>query len=231
VSGRLYYDDDSSGDYNAGDRPIYKRQVFLVPDNGGAPIYRLTDNDGKYSFDIVPSSSSKINWKLKPSLKGDVLNSPALSRSYYDLSAVNNNTSQDFVFKGIPPSGSNVVLKGKIYKDNNDNGTYDTGDVVAPGVTVFLRNATDADAGNGGFYTTTSDSNGDYSFIDTTGGVYKIWFALPDGKKETTSSCNDNDGVLPDDWSADNACGGIVFHTRTYLRGSTPTMDFGYTNK
>ena len=225
VSGRFYYDDDSSGDYNAGDRPIYKRQVFLVPDNGEAPIYRLTDNDGKYSFDIVPTSTSGIKWALKPSLKGKLLNSPTLVSGYKNLGEVNVDTNQDFVFTGTTAGASNVVLKGKVYIDKNDNGAYDEGtDTPAPNVTIYLRNKTLADAGNGGFYTTTSDSNGDYSFIDTTGGEYKIWFALPYGKKETTCDASV-------DWSADSLCGGIVFHTRNYSLGDTPTMDFGYTNK
>jgi|GEM_PF-2418250 len=227
VSGRLYYDDNNSSGYNTGDRPIYNKRMILTPSDGSTSLNVFTDLNGAYEFSIAPTSDSGINWKIRTTTysSSDTLTSPTMGvDDYFDLTAVNNDTTQDFVFTGTPPSGTNVVLKGKVYEDNNGNGTYDNSDVVAPGVTLFLRNATDADAGNGGFYTTTSDSNGDYSFIDTTGGEYKIWFALPYGKKETTCDASV-------DWSADSLCGGIVFHTRNYSLGDTPTMDFGYTNK
>jgi hypothetical protein len=234
VSGRVYRDDDANGVYSHGDRPIYKRQIFLVPKDGSAPIYFLTNHDGMYYFQVEKNSN---NWHLKqPTLKDGTILSPTFnSGGYLDLGTIDSDKTYDIRFEGISTSSTNVIIKGRVYEDKNGNGVYDEGtDSPAPNINVFLRNKADADAGNGGgFYTSYSSATGSYSFVLYKGGEYKIWFALPTGKKETTSpSCKSSQtSTVHDDWSADDNCGGIVFHTREFNLNKVYTMDFGFADK
>jgi uncharacterized protein (TIGR03118 family) len=76
-------------------------------------------------------------------------------------------------------------IAGTVFNDLNDNGVLDTGEQGLSARTVFLdENGTGQP--NGANPTTTTDSNGNYSFTGLTPGTYTVREVLPTGAQLTT---------------------------------------------
>lgn len=64
-----------------------------------------------------------------------------------------------------------AAISGTLYRDNDNNGTFNTGDVTLPaGITVRLINPTD----NSTVATTTTAADGTYTFARVNNGTYRI---------------------------------------------------------
>jgi sugar/nucleoside kinase (ribokinase family) len=107
-----------------------------------------------------------------------------------------------------------ATIQGTTFMDRNDNGLKDSGEpLLLTKPTLFIRHNPTADAGEGGFYTTEADENGNYSFILYDTGSYTIWSEMPHGWHQTTPARGQ----------------GIAFYDFTVSNNEqTVTIDFGF---
>jgi SdrD B-like domain/Ricin-type beta-trefoil lectin domain-like/Secretion system C-terminal sorting domain len=157
VSGKLYCDNNNNGIFDNGDVVAAGVTVELI---NGTTRTATTDSNGDYSFTDLPLGSYKINYPS--TANGKPLVSTDMKTVTLTVLQPDSEDNNGRYFKAAP-KGS---VSGKLYCDNNNNGIFDNGDVVAAGVTVELINGTTR--------TATTDSNGDYSFTDLPLGSYKI---------------------------------------------------------
>jgi len=76
-----------------------------------------------------------------------------------------------------------ATLQGTMFLDDNQNGLKNQAESPLANETVFLR---DNAASEGGFYTTQTDSNGNYSFLLHNTGPYTLWNEIPIGWQQTS---------------------------------------------
>jgi len=94
---------------------------------------------------------------------------------YWSVDSNGNQEAQNtktFTIKG------SYTLTGTVYNDTNQNGFQDTGEIGYSGATITL------DSGQ----STTSDSNGSYSFANLPAGTYTETLTLPTGYTVTTTN-------------------------------------------
>ncbi len=108
----------------------------------------------------------------------------------------------------------NGTVQGTTFMDENNNGLKDSGEPAhLTKTTLFIRHNPTADAGEGGFYTTETDENGNYSFILYDTGSYTIWAGMPHGWHQTAPARGE----------------GIAFYDFTLSNNQqTLTIDFGF---
>ena len=85
----------------------------------------------------------------------------------------------------LPATGLAATIQGQSVLDPNDNGVVDTCEQPRANTTIFLRDNNAANAGQGGFFTTTTDANGRYSFVSLNPGPFTIWSDIPWGQRQT----------------------------------------------
>jgi uncharacterized repeat protein (TIGR01451 family) len=112
----------------------------------------------------------------------------------------------------LPSTAQAATIQGTAFIDMNNNGTFESCEPPRAGATIYIRNNTLADAGQGGFYTTTTDANGRYSSISHNADPFTIWTDVPWGQKQTAPVAGE----------------GMVMHDFTIANSSdTVTVDFG----
>lgn len=74
------------------------------------------------------------------------------------------------------------TISSRVFLDGACDGVYNIGDAGVPGVTVDLYTANGVFTGR----TTTTDSQGNYTFTDVPDGSYEVQFVLPQGLDFTT---------------------------------------------
>jgi protocatechuate 3,4-dioxygenase beta subunit len=92
---------------------------------------------------------------------------------------------------------NNGAITAAVFEDSNSNGIRDPGEPGVVGVTVNLFND------GGQFGTTTTDSNGNYSFTGLAPGGYDVQYILPSGQAFTiqNASGNPSQDSSPDPYS------------------------------
>jgi PKD repeat protein len=91
-----------------------------------------------------------------------------------------------FLLAGVLPTTTfAATIQGIAFEDINDNGIFDSGEPPLSYTTIFIRENNKADAGEGGFFTTYTDENGEYSSIAHDPGPFTIWGEIPAGWIQT----------------------------------------------
>jgi len=112
----------------------------------------------------------------------------------------------------MPLSALAATLQGRAFMDPNDNGVWDTCEAARANSTIFIRDNALANAGQGGFFTATTDANGRYSSISHNAGSFTIWADIPWGGRQTSPVRGE----------------GFVMHDFTIANtNQTVTIDFG----
>ena len=180
ISGSVYFDADTSGTRGLSESGIAGVQVTLTgTDASGNPVNRTTTTDasGNYTFDALGAGVYVITEPVQPA--GYVDGQEALGTgggavgadtfTNVPLSGGANLTNYDFGEIGVPVSGT-------VFRDTDRDGTLDGGEPPIPGVTVQL-----IDANGTVVRTTTTDTNGNYTFPNVPPGTYTIRELQPTG--------------------------------------------------
>ena len=125
------------------------------------------------------------------------------------------NDLRDLFLPGVLTPSS---LKGKVFIDRNDLGVFQSGDPGVAGVTVTLTGTNEA--GQAVTLTTTTGSDGSYSFAGLLPGVYSIKIAPVEGLRNdfTTPDGERDDIALGVDQTIDGLDFGLLVHGHHHHR-------------
>ncbi len=161
-----YIDNDASGSLTAGDTPLANFEIAVLRD-GQEVASGTTAGDGRVTFaDLAPGSY--VIEPGGPVPPGATLTSNPSPSAVIDFRG--RPVSVDFRYAMFPG-----VVEGRVFRDENANGTFEQGtDVPGPGLWVFLR----ADTGAVGakLDSVRTDSLGAYRFRLVPPGNYYLEF-------------------------------------------------------
>ncbi len=99
-----------------------------------------------------------------------------------------NGEEENRAFSSCAPATPVGSIGDFVWQDLNSNGTQDTGEPGIPGATVTLK-----DNNDNVIATTTTGSNGAYSFTGLAGGTYNLAFTTPAGYIPSPSNAGSDD--------------------------------------
>ena len=114
-----------------------------------------------------------------------------------------------------------LSVGNQVWQDNNNNGKFDSGEPVLPGLVVRLLDGTGATVG-----TTTTDASGKYQFTLLTPGTYQVQVTPPAGflpSTPTSPPLNATDGLNV----GVAGPGGVIQSPPFTLAADAQTLDFG----
>ena len=213
ITGTVYRDDNRDKTIN-GDEPGLERVSVQLLDEDGKVLQTLdTDADGNYAFQHLPDGKYTVKVVRSSSIKDyDQTEDP--DATVDDTSAVYTmgpeHSLQEKVNFGYVPDYS---IAGRVYRDSDRSKSYTNGEETFSGVTVDLL---DKDGNVVG--TTTTDKDGDYSFVKLPAGTYRVKVHT-DGDLAGLDQTEDPDGI------ADSMSGEI---TLGYDNQKVTGVNFGY---
>ncbi|MFL6601576.1 MAG: SdrD B-like domain-containing protein [Steroidobacteraceae bacterium] len=183
LGGTVFADSNNNGIKNAGEPGISTATITLTgTDARGASVNRTTTTaaSGAYSFTNVLPGTYQLN-ETQPAtyLDGtDTVGNQGGANSLNDEFsgiALTDSNGTGYNFAELPGS-----ISGKVWRDANRNGILDAGETGITGVIISLT-GTDGLGGTVTHPTTTTDSNGNYSFTDLPAGTFTVTETLPAG--------------------------------------------------
>ena len=169
LSGKVYYDANDSSSYDNGEEGFKDITVELLGADGNVVATTTTDADGNYSFTRLPAG----DYTVKVTKAGAIANLDQTE----DPDSTKDNTSGTVTLNADNPVQENInfgyvkkhAISGNVYLDQNRDKTKNTGDLPQGGVTVKL-----VDASGAVVATTTTDTDGNYSFTGLGDGTYTV---------------------------------------------------------
>ena len=182
VAGRVWLDADNGGSVNGSEAGIAGVVITLSgTDIAGNAVSRstTTDSNGNYRFEALPPGTYAVREPTQPagtldgrtvagSTGGTATAPSAASSAITGITLGLAQTSSDNNFGELPPS----QLAGRVYADNNDNGSIDSSESGLSGVVINLTGTDDLGASIGRSATTGAD--GSYAFDDLRPGSYTL---------------------------------------------------------
>jgi hypothetical protein len=190
LSGNVYHDADLSGDLNSGDVPLGGVPITLSGTNYlGQSITQQTTTaaDGSYSFPALRAGTYQVveTQPVGYNQGTDTVGSAGGSRAVQDiLSAVvlgAGIAATDYNFGEILPGS----LSGFVYVDANNDGIKQGGETPISGVSLTLL-----DASGNTIATTTTATDGSYSFENLAPGSYSVVETQPTGYYDGQDALN-----------------------------------------
>lgn len=188
LAGAVFIDLNGSGTREAGENGISAVTVTLTgTDASGAAVNRsvATDATGAFVFiDLLTPSGAgyTLTQPVQPAAYADGLDAAGSSGGNVSndvISAINLAVNTDAIGYLFGEGGSTIT--GVVFKDVNANGTREGGDTPIANVVIAARDAT-----NTVVATTTTDTNGTYTFVGLPAGNYTIEETQPAGYGSST---------------------------------------------
>jgi protocatechuate 3,4-dioxygenase beta subunit len=162
LSGEVFNDLNSNGVLDPGDPPLQGWTIDLFNAAGALIGTTTSDVNGDYSFSDLGPGTYTVQEELQP---GWIQTAPPPPGTY-TVAATSGQDASGLVFGNFQLA----TISGQVYDDLNGDGSNDGGtDPGLPGWTVNLL-----DSSGNVVATTTSDVNGDYSFLNLGYGNYTI---------------------------------------------------------
>jgi uncharacterized surface anchored protein len=201
LNGTVYDDLNDNGVYDGSDTGIAGVTVTLTgSDNMGdsVSVTTTTGSNGSYSFTgVFPGTYDITETPPAGYLPGAVtagsLGGTTASYATDNIAVSSGQTGNNYNFGEVQPS----TLSGFVYNDANDNGVQDGGESGIAGVTITLTGTNDL--GQSVSVTTTTASNGSYSFAGLRPGTYGLTETPPAGYLDGTDSAGSLGGTVGDD--------------------------------
>jgi len=172
ISGAVWNDVDGDGVWDAGESGLAGVTVAL---SGGASATTATGPDGSYSFGALAAGDYAVE-SFGPGGMAPTTASPVQVALPTDDAAA---AGVDFGWMQPASSGSGIIA-GFVFDDANGNGVRDAGEAGIGGVTVQL--------GGSAFATTSTSSDGAFSFLMLGAGSYTVTSEGPVGWTYTTGA-------------------------------------------
>jgi len=161
VSGNVYNDLNGNGNQDPGDAGLKGWMVDVINSSGQVVASALTDPNGNYTIGSIGPGS----YTLAEVVQSGWVETQPVNPTYYSFTT----SSGTNIAGGIFGNFQTVTLSGEVYNDLNGDGMIDPGDTGFSGWTVNLLNSQDKVIA-----TTTTDSNGNYSFAGVGPGAQTL---------------------------------------------------------
>jgi protocatechuate 3,4-dioxygenase beta subunit len=161
VSGNVYNDLNGNGNQDPGDAGLKGWMVDVINSSGQVVASALTDPNGNYTIGSIGPGS----YTLAEVVQSGWVQTQPVNTTYYSFTT----SSGTNIAGGIFGNFQTVTLSGEVYNDLNGDGMIDPGDTGFSGWTVNLLNSQDKVIA-----TTTTDSNGNYSFAGVGPGAQTL---------------------------------------------------------
>ena len=244
LSGTYFCDDNGDGVDNAGDADVAGKTVTLLNADGtpamdidGNPIASTTTGaNGDYSFGNLAAGDYKVMFEdsaaegkqfigqTTGTADGSDVDPANGMTNVVSVTAGNNTPDVDAGVEDIPPVPGS--LSGTYFCDDNRDGVDNAGDADVAGKTVTLLNADGTpamDIDGNPIASTTTDSNGDYSFTNLAAGDYKVMFE--DSAAEDKAFIGQTTGTA--DGSDVDPANGMTGTVSVTAGNNTPDVDAG----
>jgi protocatechuate 3,4-dioxygenase beta subunit len=195
LSGYVYADDDNDGVFDDTEVGIGGVTVTLLDASGNSTgLTTVTDSDGYYSFtDLRPGTygvaetqpSGYLDGLDAAGTHGGTAHNPGDLIDQITLAGGDN--AKNYDFGEIRPAS----IEGTVFVDANNNETYDSGEKLLAGVTMYL---TDSEGNQ--VATALTDANGHYIFQNLMPGTYSVEEIQPSGYLEGGNRVGSVGGTL-----------------------------------
>jgi len=166
VSVRAYVDANGSGVFDTGDTPIAGAAIKLVAATTTDTLTATTDANGVALFTSVRPGSYTANFAGTVPAGAVLATAP---QPVVVAPIAGGTVSAEFRYAFNPGS-----VTGTVFRDDNGSGTFDAGDTPAGGLTVRIFSGPDTTAAP--VATTTTGSNGSFTFNGLRPGNYTVLF-------------------------------------------------------
>ena len=203
ITGTAYDDANGNGTQDGGEAGLAGVTVYVDANGNGVQdtgeLSTTTDDTGAFTFAGVAAGTYTVR-DVAPA--GDTLSTP----TSLTATVTNGAAAAAGAFGVTVPVVLNPnTVAGTVYTDTNRNGQRDVGEAGDAGATVFL----DAN-GNGTLdateFSTTTDTDGSYTFTDVDPGTYPVAVVVPDGSVQYQPAA----GTVVDATVVDGAAGANV---------------------
>lgn len=199
IAGKVYNDQNDNGVIDASEHGITTVTMTLSGnDSWGNAVNQVvvTDANGDYLFDDLPTSSDFTITETHPSIFADGLENKAgaiVSNSRttdvittITLAANTALTNYNFGELGL------ASLQGSVWHDVNNDGTKDAGETTGIANTTITLTGNETVSAGAVTFVTTTNASGDYQFSNITAGSYTITETHPttwgDGSEQLGSA-------------------------------------------
>lgn len=245
---RVWNDTNRNGVQDIGEPGVGGVTVELLATCTGSTVLatRTTNVNGTYLFNNLTAGQYRVRFTLpsgfsafspKDAIADDDYDSDVNTVGVTDCITLNNGEQNYRVDAGLlsgaptpTPTNTTVAPLGslgdRVWRDNNGNGVQDSGEPGVAGISVQLRNCTGAILS-----TTTTDSNGIYTFPNLNAGCYIVRFVNISGFTISPANQGGNDTLDSDVTQQDSVTPGIINgQTDPITLGqgeNNPTIDAG----
>ena len=181
ITGTVYNDQNNNGVINSSEHGIAGVTVSISgTDTWGNTVNEseVTDSDGGYTFNNLPSSTNYVITEAQPNnfndgldnASGTVVPNSATSDVISSITLVTDTvlTAYDFGNLGL------ASLAGSVWNDLNNDGNRDAEEILGISGVLITLTGSETVSGEAINLTTTTDTNGDYQFRNITAGTYVI---------------------------------------------------------
>ena len=223
LAGSVFADADNDGVRDTGETGIQGVTITLTgTDDQSQPVSRTatTGADGSFSFTGLRAGTYAIA-QTQPTGFTDGIETAGTAGG--TLTAPNSITAialdpaeaaTGYLFADVPTStDGNASIAGRVFQDKDNDGVKDTGEPGIGGVTITLT-GTD-DQGQAVSRTTTTATNGTYSFTGLRAGTYALAQTQPTGFTDGVEKVGTAGGTL----TAPDSITGIVLGAREAATG------------
>lgn len=190
VSGHLYIDTNGNGTQDGSEPDLVNVDVIITDVNGSTQTV-TTDGDGNWTATVPPGNTIADVDENDPQYPTGFVQTEGTDPTVATAVA---GTNTDMGNDGYTQRGA---IGDLIFFDIDNSGTFNTGDIGAPNITVTLTPPAGVDlgAGAGVAITTTTDSNGNYDFDELPDGTYTVTVTPPGGGTNTVDPNGGNDST------------------------------------
>jgi SdrD B-like domain len=195
IAGHVYYDANDNGIFDPTETGIAGVTMNLSGPSG--PLTTTTDASGAYAFNnLLPGTyavaetqpANYLNGTDTAGTNGGVVNNIVGDENINSIVLNSGDNAQNYDFGEIKPAS----LAGNVYVDSHNDGQLDPGDPPIKNVTLTLTGFDDHGPVSA---TTTTATNGSYSFGNLRPGAYAITETQPAGYNEAATTVGSQGGT------------------------------------
>ncbi|QIH79280.1 YSIRK-type signal peptide-containing protein [Macrococcoides canis] len=220
IGDRVWEDNNNNDILDAGDTGIAGVTVTLKDASGNVIATQVTDANGNYLFEGLPNGDYTVEFGTPADSAfvpvKDNVGTTDVDSDPSTVAVTINNADDLTIDRGFEKL---LTIGDKVFEDQNHDGIQDPTEPGIPGVTVTLTKP------DGTTVTTTTDSNGGYTFTDLPKGTYTVTFDtplnyVPVQENQGTDDTKDSDPVF----NSTKTQGSVTVD----LTDNNPTIDAGF---